>query len=82
MFNSDCAERAVRAFVGGVITAATSLHIFANGHFDITDLAHYWQPLLVGGVFGLVTMLKAQVGLGRGEDPESGSWKGITNNDA
>ena len=70
MFNKDCWERVVRAFIAGVFTAATSLHLFAQGagSFDITALEHYWKPLLVGGVFGVATAIKAQIGLGRGAD--------------
>ena len=77
MFNADCWERIGRAFLAGVVSTATALHLFADG-WDITELESHWQPLLVGGIYAVVTLFKAQAGLGRGDDPTTGSWKGIT----
>ena len=83
MFNKDCWERIGRAFVTGAISTATGLHFFGNGNFDITDLEHLWMPVVIGGLYAAITAAKAQIGLGRGEDSNTGSWKGIgTPNDA
>ena len=80
MFNKDCLERIGRAFITGAIAAGAGLHIFAGDgtSFDITNLEQAWKPLVIGGILSVVTLLKAQWGLGRGDDPESGSWKGIS----
>ena len=77
MFNSDCLERVARAFVTGCVAAFASLHIFANGSFDVTELEQAWKPILVGGLGAVFTLVKAQWGIGRGDDPDTGSWKGI-----
>ena len=79
MFNADCWERIGRAFLTGTLSAAVTLGLFANGTFDITDVAHHWKPLVGGGLFAVLTLIKAQAGMGRGDNPDKGVWKGIGN---
>ena len=82
MFNKDCLERVARAFVTGCVSAATALSHHANDHNFWTALTDNWTAIAAGGALAAITLIKAQWGLGRGEDPDSGSWKGLATADS